>query len=712
GPLDVPALERALGDVVRRHDALRTTFHEVSDAAVQVIAPFAGFALPVDDLSAVDEAAREAEVRRRADAEAARTFDLSAGPLFRPALLRLGEEEHVLLLSMHHVVSDEWSMDVLFRELSALYGAHREGRESPLADRALQYADYAIWQREQLRGEVLDRQMAYWKDRLAGAPPLLELPTDRPRPAVQTHRGAREPFELSAGLLERLRVLGQGEGATLYMVLLAAFKVLLAKYAGTDDVVVGSPVAGRTRGEAEALIGFFANTLVLRTDLSGDPAFRQLLHRVRETTLGAFDHQEVPFEKLVAELQPERSRSHSPLFQVMFSLESADGFAPALAGVEVRREDAHRETTKYDLMLTLTPRPHGLQGVVTYGTELFDRATIQRMTGHLRRVLERVAADADAPLSALELADEAERHRLEAWSRADAADPFPGCVHRLFERRAERTPDAVAASCGDASLTYAELNARANRLAHHLLRLGAGPHAPVALHVHRGVELVVCILAVLKAGSAYLPLDPGSPAERLERMLADAGAALVLTEEGLRAGLPARPGLAVVSVDGAREEIAAGSAADPGRPAAPEGLAYVICTSGSTGTPRGVGVTHGALSRYLAWFDRAVLGEEGFALPLVSRPSFDAHVRPVFSPLLRGDAVWVLPEETAADPAALLAALAARGGRVGFGGVPSLWDAMVELMEAGDAPRPAGLVSVHLGGEVLPPRLAERTFAL
>ncbi|HEU4754210.1 MAG TPA: condensation domain-containing protein, partial [Armatimonadota bacterium] len=335
GALDERALERSLGEIVRRHEALRTTFTEVDGSPVQVIAPSGAFALPVEDLSALSGADREAALRRRAGDEARRAFDLSAGPLFRAALLCLGEEEHVLLLSMHHIVSDGWSMGVFFRELSALYAAYREGRESPLPELAVQYADYAVWQREQLAGEVLDRQLAYWRERLADAPALLELPTDHPRPGVQTFRGAHEPIELPLELLERLRALGRSEGATLYMTLLSAFQVLLGRYAGSEDVVVGSPIAGRTRGEVEELIGFFVNTLVLRTDLGGDPSFREVLGRVREATLGAYEHQELPFEKLVAELQPERSLSHSPLFQVMFTLQNDGAGESALAGLEM-----------------------------------------------------------------------------------------------------------------------------------------------------------------------------------------------------------------------------------------------------------------------------------------------------------------------------------------------------------------------------------------
>ncbi|HEV3050216.1 MAG TPA: FkbM family methyltransferase, partial [Longimicrobium sp.] len=393
GALDQAALQRALGEIVRRHEALRTVFAEVDGSPVQVIAPFGGFSLPVEDLSGLGEADREAAVGRRAGEEARRGFDLATGPLFRAALLRLGAEEHVLLLSMHHIVSDGWSMGVLFRELSALYAAYREGGESPLPELAVQYADYAVWQREQLAGEVLDRQLAYWKARLADAPALLELPTDRPRPAVQTYQGATVPVELSPELLERLQALGRSEGATLYMTLLGAFQVLLSKYSGSGDIVVGSPIAGRTRKEIEELIGFFVNTLVLRTDLSSDPSFREVLGRVREATLGAYEHQEVPFEKLVAELQPERSLSHSPLFQVMFTLEDAGGGGGALPALEVSGIDAELASAKFDLSLGLAATSLGLRGGLAYGTDLFERDTIERMMRHLERVLDQVAAD-------------------------------------------------------------------------------------------------------------------------------------------------------------------------------------------------------------------------------------------------------------------------------------------------------------------------------
>ncbi|HEX9936581.1 MAG TPA: amino acid adenylation domain-containing protein, partial [Longimicrobium sp.] len=482
GALDEAALERALGEIVRRHETLRTVFAEVNGSPVQVIAPFGGFALPVEDLSGLSEADREAAARRRAGEEAARPFDLATGPLFRAVLLRLGAEDHVLLLGMHHIVSDGWSMGVLRRELGALYAAYLEGGESPLPELAVQYADYAVWQREQWAGEALDRQLSYWRERLAGAPELLELPTDHPRPAVQAFRGASVPVELPPELLERLQALGRSEGATLYMTLLGAFQVLLGRYAGSDDVVVGSPIAGRTRGEVEALIGFFVNTLVLRTDLSGDPSFREVLRQVREATLGAYEHQEVPFERLVAELQPERSLSHSPLFQVMFALQNAGGQGGTLPGLQVGEAGAAMEIAKFDLALTLAATPQGLRGDLSYSTDLFERGTIDRMLGHLARVLEEAAARPEARLSELDLLSVEERGLVvDAWNRTVAGYPADRCVHELFEARAARTPGAVAVRFREESLTYGALNERANRLAHHLAGLGVGPETRVAL---------------------------------------------------------------------------------------------------------------------------------------------------------------------------------------------------------------------------------------
>ncbi|MFL5542253.1 MAG: amino acid adenylation domain-containing protein, partial [Longimicrobiaceae bacterium] len=637
GALDARALERALGEVVRRHESLRTTFAQVDGAPVQVVAPFPGFTLPVEDLSALEEAEREARVRRRAAAEAARPFDLAAGPLFRAALLRLGEEDHALLLSTHHVVSDGWSMEVLFRELAALYAAYREGRMVALPGPAVQYADFALWQREQLAGKALERQLAYWREQLAGAPALLELPTDRPRPAARSYRGAHEPFELPAGVRERLEVLGRSEGATPYMVLLAAFQLLLARYAATDDVVVGTPVAGRTHREVEGLIGCFANLLPLRVRLSGNPALREVVRRVRAATLGAVEHQALPFERLVAELQPERSLSHSPLFQVMFTLENARGRGSALPGLEVSGVGAELASARFDLVLELAATAQGLQGALNYGTDLFVAGTTLRMVGHLERVLEQVAADADVRLSRLELLGEAERALvLEEWSRTAAGVPADLCIHQLFETQADRTPGAVAVVFEGAELTYAELDARANRLAHYLRALGVGPEVRVGVCLERSLELLVSVLGVLKAGGAYVPLDPGYPAERLAYMLADAGIPVLLTQEGLRSALPPQPGGRVVSVDGEWAEIAAQSAERPESGAGSRSLAYVIYTSGSTGRPKGVAVEHGAAAAHLAGFARELeIGAADRVLHFASF-GFDVAVEQLFLPLLAG----------------------------------------------------------------------------
>ncbi|HVG44171.1 MAG TPA: condensation domain-containing protein, partial [Longimicrobium sp.] len=701
GALDIGALERSLGEIVRRHEALRTIFAEVDGSPVQVIVPFGGFTLPVEDFSGLDEADREREVRRRATEDAARPFDLAAGPLFRAALLRLGEEDHVLLVGMHHIVSDGWSIGVLSREFSALYAAYREGRESPLPELAVQYADYAVWQREQLAGEELERQLAYWKERLAGVPELLELPTDHPRPAVKTYRGASVPVELSPELQERLQALGRSEGASLYTVVLSAFQVLLSKYSGSEDVVVGSPVAGRTRKEVEGLIGFFVDTLVLRTDLSGDPSFRETLRRVREATLGAYEHQEVPFEKLVAELQPERSLSHSPLFQVMFTLEDGGGGGGGLAGLKVGGVDAAMEVAKFDLSLTLAATPRGLRGEMDYSTDLFERGTVERMLGHLARVLEQVAADADVRLSELELLGEAERALvLEAWNRTDAEYAASSCIHELFEAQAARTPGAIAAVYEGEALSYAELNARANQLAHSLRRRGVGPEVRVGIYLERSLEMVVSLLGVLKAGGAYVPLDPAYPAERLAFILADSATPVLLTREALRGALPALEGVEVVSLDGAAEEIAAESAENPQSGAGPDSLAYVIYTSGSTGAPKGALIEHRNVARLFAateaWFG---FGESD-VWTLFHSYAFDFSVWELWGALLYGGRVVVVPFDVSRDPEAFHA-LVQREGVTVLSQTPSAFRQFIRV--DGERGGELALRNVIFGGEALEP---------
>ncbi|HEX7240613.1 MAG TPA: amino acid adenylation domain-containing protein, partial [Longimicrobiaceae bacterium] len=697
GELDARALERALGEIVRRHEALRTVFAEVEGSPVQVVAPFGGFALPVEDLSGLEEGERAAVAKRRVAEDAARPFDLERGPLFRAGLLRLEAEEHVLLLCMHHVVSDGWSMGVLFGELSALYTAYREGRESPLPEPAVQYADYAAWQREQLEGEALERQVGYWKERLAGAPELLELPTDRARPAVQAYRGASEPIELSGELPERLQALARREGATLYMVLLGAFQVLLSKYAGSEDVVVGSPIAGRTRREVEGLIGFFVNTLVLRTDLSGDPGFRETLRRVREVTLGAYENQDVPFEKLVAELQPERSLSHSPLFQVLFTLEDVEDAEGTLPGLRLQGVEAEQESAKFDLSLGLAATPQGLLGELNYSTELFERDTVARMRGHLERVLQQVAEDPEVRLSGVELLGEAERAQvLEEWNRTEAAYPFERCVHQLFEAQAARTPDAVAVVFEEETLSYGALNARANRLAHHLRRLGVGPETRVGVCLPRAPELVAALLGVLKAGGAYVPLDPAYPRERLGHMLEDAAIELVLTESRLADRLP--EGAAdLLLLD--RADLAAGCDVAPESGAEPENLSHVIFTSGSTGRPKGVMIRHASTVVLLHWLRESVTDEERSSVLFSTSINFDVSVAEVFGTLAWGGKLVLVEnalELATVEEPVVYASM-----------VPS---AAAELLRKGGIP--ASVRTLNLGGEALPNPLAQGLYAL
>jgi amino acid adenylation domain-containing protein len=715
GPLDIAALERALGEIVRRHEILRTIITATAGAPAQRIAPFVGWILPVEDLGAQPASERDALLQRRVQEDAARPFDLVRGPLFRVTLLHLAEDTHVLLICLHHIVSDGWSRGVLFRELSVLYAAYRAGRASPLPELAVQYADYAIWQREQVHGETLEQQAAWWMTRLRGAPALLTLPTDRPRPAVQSYRGGAVRFDVSLEALERLRALGRREDVTLYMVLLAAFQVLLAKYSGSEDVVIGSPIAGRTRREVEPLIGCFVNTLVLRTDLSGDPSFRELLRRVREVTLGAFDHQDVPFEKLVADLQPERSLSHAPIFQSLFVLQEAGESRGELPGVTVRGVDMDIDTTKFDLSLNLTVTPRGLAGGLIYGTDLFEQTTIQRMAARLRRVIEDVAADPVGRLSTLILPDAAEHQTIvRDWNRTMAAPPTEGCLHELFEVQVARTPDAMAAIGEDCSLRYRELDRRANRLAHHLRRLGVGPEVRVGLCLERGVDLLVAILGVLKAGGAYVPLDPDYPAERLAYMLADAGVSVVVAQERTRDRLSAFDASTpiVISLDAPAviEAIAAERTDTPESGVTPENLAYVIYTSGSTGRPKGAMNTHGAVVNRIAWMAATYgLGED--EVMLQKTPSaFDVSVWEMFWPLVQGASLVIARPDGHRDPSYLLA-LIERYGVTVVQFVPSLLEPFLEIAKVANPSRCASLRRVICGGEALPPALAARVHA-
>lgn len=689
GPLDVAALAQSLNAIVQRHESLRTTFAEMDGQPVQIIAPVLELALPVVDLAALGAAGCEVEVQRLVAWEAQRPFDLVRGPLLRITLLRLGQAVHTLLLTMHHIVFDEWSTGVLNHELGKLYSALAAGRPPPLAELPIQYADFAVWQQQWLQGGVLGAQLGYWKGQLAGAPGVLELPTDRPRPAVQTFRGAEVRAVSPPGLAEALRRLSQQGEATLFMTLLAAFKALLYRYTGQCDVVVGSPVANRNRSEIEGLIGFFVNTLVLRSDLSGNPSFLELLAWVREVALGAYSHQDLPFEKLVEELRPERSLSHNPLFQVMFVLESEPLVGPALSGLSVQQVAVSHTTSKFDLTLFVQDAGQGLEALVEYNADLFDAGTMHRLLGHWQTLLVGIVAGPETRLSDLPLLTAAEAHQLlVVWNETGAGDTAATCLHSLFEAQAARTPQAVALVCQDHHLSYAALNRRANRLAHHLHGLGVGPEALVGVYLARSVEMLVGLLGILKAGGAYVALDPGYPEARVRFVLQDSRAAVVLTRRELLAGLAAGPAQ-VVCLDDDWPTMSREEADSPQSGVRPANLAYVLYTSGSTGQPKGVAIAHGSGVALLDWA-AAVFGRDELSGVLgATSICFDLSVYELFLPLSRGGTV-VLVE----DALGLLNLVG--GERVTL--INTVPSAMGELVRAG---LPGKVRTVNLAGEPL-----------
>jgi amino acid adenylation domain-containing protein len=648
GRLDVRALERTLSEVERRHESLRTVFAEEGGEARQVVREHAPLALGVEDLRGLPAGEREAESRRLAAEEAARPFDLARGPVWRASLLRLGEEEHVLLLTMHHIVSDGWSAGVLVREMGELYEAYAHGEESPLEELPVQYSDYARWQREWLRGEALERQLSYWRAQLAGAPPVLELPTDRPRPASPSYRGAREHFTIDAETAEGLRALARAEGATPFMALLAAFDVLLYRYTGQRDIVVGTPVAGRTRSEVEGLVGFFVNTLAVRAAFDSGETFRGVLSRVREACLGAYAHQEAPFEKLVEELRPERHMTHTPLFQVMFAYQSDVPAETKWAGLEVSLERTDNGTSRFDLYLSFEDAGE-LRGALEYSRDLYDAATARRMIGHFQTLLAAAVREPGRKVTELPMLGEEERRRqLVGWNETARDYPAHLGVHELFERQAARTPDAVALVCGGESLTYRELNERANQLAHYLRGLGVGPEALVGLLLERSAEMVVAVLGVLKAGGAYVPLDPTHPAERLSFVLEDARAGVLLTQ-GSPGEVSPPVGARVVDVGACAAELSRLPRENPSRVAGPDNLAYVIYTSGSTGRPKGVQIVHRAVVNFLHSMARRPGLSSGDVLAAVTTLSFDIAVLELMLPLSVGARVVLVERETATD---------------------------------------------------------------
>lgn len=677
GPLDVGALVQSLNEIVRRHEALRTTFSAPDGRPVQVIGPNLPLSLPVVDLQGLPAADREAEARRLAAREADQPFSLDEGPLLRSTLLRLDERDHVLVLVVHHIVSDGWSMVILRRELAVLYEAYVAGKSSPLPELPIQYADYAVWQREWLQGEVLETELEYWRHELDDAPHLLALPTTRPRPPIQTYRGATKSFLLPSHLTGALKQLGREEEASLFMTLLAAWNVLLCRYSGQEDIIVGSPISGRDQIDTEGLIGFFLKTLVLRTDLSDDPDFLQLLRRVREKVLGAFDHQLVPFGQLLAELQPERSLSHAPLFQVLFVLQEPLTTRRELPGLTMYELELEHTTAILDLSLYLRETAEGLWAGFEYSTDLFDAPTIDRMAGHFETLLESIVADPRQPISRLQLLTEGERRQLLVdWNDTAVDYPQDGTIHGLFEAQAERTPDSLALVFGTDHLNYAGLNTRANQLAHYLQRSGVGPGVLVGVCMERSAQMVVALIAVLKAGGAFIPLDPGDPRTRQAFIVDDARASVLLTLSELQPTLSDH-GAKVVCLDSDWSEISRETVGNPSSQVGGEDVAYVIYTSGSTGQPKGVLALHrGAVNRF-SWMWTRYPFEEGEVCCQKTALSFVDSVWEIFGPLLQGVPLVIIPDDVVKDPESLIEALG-RHSVTRIGLVPSLLRVLLE----------------------------------
>ena len=696
GALNVAALEKSLGEIIQRHEILRTTFAWKDGMPVQVVGP-AAFSLPFSDLSSLDQPEQRAEELARAEARV--PLDLEHGPLVRAQLLRIGPELHVLLLTMHHIIFDGWSRRILIQDLSALYEGFCTGKPSALAPPKLQYADYAVWQRRQMQGAALEKHLSYWRKQLADLPATLDLPTDRPRPAVQTFNGAKHLVSFSKELTDKLNDYSREHGVTLFMTLLAGFQAVLARYSNQDDIAVGTPIANRNRAELEEMIGFFTNTLVMRTRFSDDLSFDDLVARVRETSLDAYAHQDVPFEKLVEELRPDRNLSQNPLFQVMFSLQNAPRVAFGLPGLSLRLMDLGETTSKFDVSAFLLETPDGIRGRFEFNTDLFNSDTIERMLGHYETLLMRALENPSQRAASISLLTEKEQQQVVFGWNADKLDvPATECLHHLFEEQARRTPKATAVVVGKKKLTYRELNERANQIAHSLIKLGAGPEVLVGVFLERNEHLLPAILGVLKAGAAYVPLDPNYPQERIAAILGDAKAPIVVTQ----ASLVAQVSATVQTVKTLNVEAAAlqnESRENPGVPAKPENLAYVLFTSGSTGRPKGVALTHRGAVVFVHWAHTVFSSHELAGVLLSTSVCFDLSVFEMFVPLSVGGSVIVvqnalyLPTEEARNHVTLINT------------VPS---AMAELVRLGAVP--ASVKAINLAGEALPQALVNSLY--
>ena len=706
GRLNVDVLRRSFAEVVRRHEILRTIFVTTDDSAVQSIVPSLTLPLRVNDLTHLPEAQRWPEALRLADTEAQQPFDLATGPLLRIGLTRVAAEEHLLLLAMHHIISDGWSMGIFMQELTTLYVAYAEGREAPLPELPIQYADYAVWQREQFADGAMEEGMNYWRGQLEGVS-VLELPLDHPRPRVQTFAGNRHSFMVSREVTDSLNKLGQRQGATLFMTLLAAFDVLLSRYSGQESIAVGTPVAGRTRTEMEGLIGLFVNTLVVRTRVEPTDSFLELLSRVRESCLGAQLHQEFPFEQLVDALRPERRLSHTPLFQVMFVLQNTSIPSITLPDLTLKQLPVEGVTAKFDLTLEIEETREGLSANIEYNSDLFEPATVRRLAQHYVTLLEGIALDPVRSVAELPLLTDLERRQLIVeWNDTTVNYDVPQALHRLFEEQVARTPNRDAVVFNSERVTYAELNQRADELASQLVNLGVGLESLVGVLMERSTSMVVALLGILKAGGAYLPLDPGYPAERLRFMLEDSRPRVVLTQKHLLNLAPLHDAHVICIDEPDREIPGRESGCERSAETATDNLSYVIYTSGSTGKPKGVMNTHRGIVNRLLWMqDRYCLTAEDVVLQKTPF-SFDVSVWEFFWPLIVG-ARLVLAEPGGHQDPAYLAQLIERERVTTIHFVPSMLQAFLSEV---DPPPCTTLRRVICSGEALSPEIQDRFY--
>ena len=697
GKLNLTVLQEALDAIVIRHETLRSNFRDVDGLPVLVIRPSVKTPMTFVDLSDQPIDCRENTLIATLNELVLRPYNLSTDAMLRASLVRLTQHDHVLLLVLPHITSDGWSMVILCRELMALYDSLLHGQPYPLPDLPIQYADYAVWQREWLQGEMLDRQISYWGRTLAQLSDL-NLPTDRRRPAMPSCRNGAQSAKYPQHLTHRLNSLTRTERTTLFMTLLAAFNALLYRYTGQNDIAIGCPIANRQYVELEGLIGFFANTLVFRNSVSGNPTFRNLMTRVREVALGAYEHQDVPFEKLVEEVQPDRDLSRSPLLQVTFQLRNYPSQLVQLPEMTVEPFELHSGIAKFDLSLAMTNEVDGLKAEIEYNPDLFEPTTITRMLGHYERLLEGIVDNPEQRIDELPLLSEAEKHQLLVeWNQTKREYPSDKCIHELFEEQVGRSPEATAVVCGDNRLSYREFNERANQLAHHLRAIGVKPNTLVALCLNRSIELMVAVYGVLKAGGTYLPVDPGYPQERLEAMLQGVQASIVITQG--EAGLSGSAHVHVVDLGSSRSEIEQQSIANPGQLSHPSDLIYVIFTSGSTGRPKGAAVYHQSFTNLVEWYTTSFEITAKDKALVISSPSFDLTQKNFFSPLILGGEVHLVAGEEF-DPDAINRIIAEQKITL-INCTPSAFYPLVEQAEQSGYQELRSLREVFLGGEAI-----------